>query len=226
MRHVPLPIIVAAPLLAVSAVAAGDAGSTANDNIVVDSEQLHDAVPATEIIGKDVLMRDGRDVGDVEDVIIAKDGSVKSLLVSRDDGAAGGAGDDVQLEWNNVSYNRQQQVVRLDDSASGLQAAQRGGARAPGEDGDLRVSELVGMDVNLSDKQLYGEVHDVLIDTDQGNAAAIVVDSGGFFTNETRALPVTLDAVDPGKEQLDLEYTEQQVESAEELDLESITDIT
>src|SRR5690606_29328908 len=93
-------------------------------------------------------------------------------------------------------------------------------------EGFVRAQRLVGMDVNLADKESYGEVQDVLIDTRTGEASAIVVDGGGLFTSQTRALPPQLGTVDTQRQQIDLQHTEQQLEDAEEFDLDAITDQT
>lgn len=126
----------------------------------------------------------------------------------------------VKADWASVSFDPDGEILQLRSSAAELQPAsyeQDGDAPFQGE---VRASALVGMEVNLTDEESFGEIEDVLIDLGSGTASALVVDSMQFFDKERYALPVNLDNVNPEEEELTLEVTQQELEAMGEFDME------
>lgn len=93
-----------------------------------------------------------------------------------------------------------------------------GGETADAVEGNIRASELLGMDVHFADEQSYGEVDDVLISQD-GKASAYIIDAGNFFQTEQYALPADA-SVDMQQEAVRYEMTSGELESMEEFDLD------
>lgn len=85
-------------------------------------------------------------------------------------------------------------------------------------DSNIRASELLGMDVHLSDEESYGEIEDVLISKD-GKASAYIIDAGNFFQTEQYALPADA-SVDQQEQTVRYELTSEELESIEEFDLD------
>lgn len=132
-------------------------------------------------------------------------------------------GDDfVKVDWSRISFDRESETVRLSGSTADMEAVAYD-QTAPSESQDeIRASNLVGMEVNLSDEESFGEVEDVLIDMQNGEASAIVVDSMEFFDKERYALPVDLSSINLEEEEITLQFTEQQIDDMEEFELDEL----
>lgn len=133
-------------------------------------------------------------------------------------------GDDfAKLQWSDVSYNAEDQVLSMAGEASSLlRTVQYDQSSAQALQGEVRASKLIGLEVNLSDEKSFGEVEDVLIDPRNGRAAALVVDSMEFFDKERYALPVDLQGLNDEEESLTLQMTKQQVEDMGEFEMEEV----
>ncbi|HEX7029328.1 MAG TPA: PRC-barrel domain-containing protein [Gammaproteobacteria bacterium] len=149
-----------------------------------------------------------------------------------------------KVQWQQVEYDPQEQTVNLSASGqqgtggSGSQSQQgssmsgsasgsmgMGGMQTAGQaqsqqqagGGDsFRASEIIGMEVHLSDAASFGEVEDVLIDRQQGKASALLVDAWEGFDKQTYALPVELNSVNREDDTLTYNYTESDVIALQE----------
>ncbi|HEX7048471.1 MAG TPA: PRC-barrel domain-containing protein [Gammaproteobacteria bacterium] len=126
----------------------------------------------------------------------------------------------VKVDWSSLSVDQQAEVAHLAGGGASMQTIQYDQTEALPNAGEVRASNLVGMEVNLSNEESFGEVEDVLIDTKSGKASAIVVDSMQFFDKERFALPVELDTVNAEEEELTVQYTKEQIEGMEEFQME------
>ncbi|HEX7029619.1 MAG TPA: PRC-barrel domain-containing protein [Gammaproteobacteria bacterium] len=125
----------------------------------------------------------------------------------------------VKADWASLSVDQQGEVVNLAGGDGSLQTVQYDQTEPLPSADEVRASELVGMEVNLSNEESFGEVEDVLIDARSGKASAIVVDSMEFFDKERFALPAQLDSMDPETEALTVQYTKEQIEQMEEFEM-------
>lgn len=126
------------------------------------------------------------------------------------------------LQWGNVSYNGEEQVLRVSsDAFSGLQAVQYDQSSARVPQSDIRASELIGLEIHLADEESFGEVEDVMIDAANGRASALIVDTMEFFDKERYALPIELAALNRENESLTLQLTQQQVEAMGEFEMDA-----
>lgn len=128
-----------------------------------------------------------------------------------------------KVDWSSLSVDQQAEAVRIaggDASLQTIEYDQTESLQASGEtSGEVRASKLVGMEVNLSDEESFGEVEDVLIDARTGKASAIVVDSMEFFDKERFALPVNLESMNAEQEELTVQFTKEQIDQMEEFEM-------
>lgn len=236
-------------ILAALAPLAATAAETLQSRI--DVQKLQEDLRVTDVIGANV-MRGDKDSGDVEDVVIGANGRVEAVLVEGLDGAEDG-GDDAQqqpvsmpqekagsgigtqteegftkIDWSKVTYDPQQDNVRLNVDAQGSAQApdysdMRASAEMPGSvqpaeasSDTFHASEIVGMEVHLSDAESFGEVEDVLIDRQQGEVSALLVDTWEGFDKQTYALPAELDGINREDNTLTYDYTESEVTALQE----------
>lgn len=237
MKHRLLVLAALAPLAATAS-----EGESLQSKI--DVQQLQENLRATDVIDADV-MRNGEDAGDVEDVIISTDGRVEAVLVDglddgnndaaqqpvsvprekTDDIAGAGMPTDEGLQnipWSQVSYDPQEDSVQLESGGQAQMSRTRGSmlssqqASPDGGGSTFRASDIIGMEVHLSDADSFGEVEDLLIDAQQGKTTALLVDAWEGFDKQTYALPVELDAVNREDNTLSYEYTESEVKALQE----------
>lgn len=150
-----------------------------------------------------------------------------------------------KVQWDQVSYDPAAETVTVSSStqgsgvssmesdASGLQS----GSASFGEQGatassmqassastsggeSFEASEIIGMEVHLSDAKSFGEVGDVLINEQEGKASALIVNAWEGFDRQTYALPVELDAVNREDNAIDYSYTESDVIALQEYERE------
>src|SRR5690606_29630326 len=109
-------------LLAITVPLAASAGESLQDRI--DVRELRQDIHATELLDADVMLG-GKDAGDVEDLLVAADGSIRAVLVEDLDDGNGlrqlpvdlpqdGAADDddvAEVTWDAVSYDRARESV-------------------------------------------------------------------------------------------------------------------
>lgn len=131
-------------------------------------------------------------------------------------------GDDfVKVELSDMSFDAEAGVVRLNVDSASLQPAEYSQDESSRVMDEVRASKLVGMEVNLTDEESFGEVEDVLINMQDGSASALIVDSMEFFDKERYALPVELQNLNEEEEELTLEITQQEIEALEEFDMDN-----
>ncbi|HEX6928955.1 MAG TPA: PRC-barrel domain-containing protein [Gammaproteobacteria bacterium] len=137
-------------------------------------------------------------------------------------------GDDfAKLDWSSVSFDPEEEILRVTGSESSLQPVEYDQTEDMQQlQGEIRASKLVGLEVNLADEDSFGEVEDVMIDPAQGKASAIVVDSMEFFDKERYALPVDLNGINAEEEELTLQYTQQQIKDMGQFDMDAVTEGT
>lgn len=224
-------------------VAAAETGTA-----TVSTAELQETVPLTQLSDADVLGIGGENYGDVHGVLLDSNGRVTSLLVKRegeqgstadagqtsgselatvdvDVADAAGTSGVVEVPWENISYDQQENKVRLSGETRQTTVV----AGEPGnitQRGVMLASDLLDMNVALSDAESYGEVQDILINPQEGQATAVVVDTGGFFASETYAVPFDAATINEQQREVVLPNAEQDFEEAEELDIDSITDST
>lgn len=173
----------------------------------------------TNYMARDDIQRlpaEAETVDPEEEVRVSQDNDQLVGATTREDGL-------VELEWRNPSFNADENVVRLDVGARAVALDQ--GRQTAGAQGEIRASDLIGMDVNLSDEESYGEVEDVLVSAD-GEATALVVDSWNFLTKDRYAIPVELDNVNVEENVIDYQLSSEEVEGFGEFEFDEYLETT
>lgn len=153
-----------------------------------------------------------------------REGNGMDMTVDPDRAETMEMGDDfATVQWSDVSYNAEEEVLRMNtEASSGLQTVQYDQSSAQTLQGEVRASKLVGLEVNLSDEESFGEVEDVMIDPESGKASALVVDTMEFFDKERYALPVELQGINVEEESLTLQMTQEEVKAMGEFEMEEV----
>lgn len=160
------------------------------------------AIDAQELIGRNIENAAGETVGEIENVVIDKDGEVRYVVVGVG-GFLGIGQKHVALAWGEISIADSGETVTAAVTKEQLQAlpdhkfpsdvkpgtvysydedveanpqVAEGGAPSEG----IPASKLIGADVTNSQGEDIGEVNEVVLDTG-GQAEGLVVDVGGFL---------------------------------------------
>ena len=196
-----LSVLIAA-LLPVTAFAGGD---DRMQGATWEAGETENAWQATEIIGSELQGSDGSDLGQVEDIVLTRDGKPKAVLFKSDsdstdrvfgefleqrrqqDPRVVAHNEMMKIDWMEPSF--EPNVMQVDVTEDTLQerVAFHEYEQPVTEGNVVQASELIGMDINLRDQEDYAEVRDVLIHPDE-DKAALVVHIGG--DDEYRAIPM------------------------------------
>lgn len=237
------PLIYAAMIPFVAAASPGDKNKQAK----VDQEKLRGAVPVTAVLGEEVRSENGQEVGEIQDIVVSKDGKIEHVLIEADDAAMRTAtvGDreseqraSTTRAWEDSQGESQQLITatgdaeliqakaedvkfNADDSAVTLRGKGQPASEQQAQSGQqLRASEIVGMEVNLSDEESFGDVEDVMVGGDGKEVVAIVVDNWDGLEKKRRAFPLENVQLDTEAGEIDFQLTSQDVEGMEEFSLD------
>jgi len=141
---------------------------------------------------------------------------------------AGGMDDDtMQVQPQDIRFNAKEGGVTV--SLEGDTGQMQGGAASAtgttsgtgtGDTGQLRASEIVGMEVHLSDEESFGSVEDVMIGGDGKEVVAIVVDNWNGVNKERRAFPFEGAQFNDEEEDITYNLSSQDVEQMSEFNLD------
>lgn len=128
----------------------------------------------------------------------------------------------VSIEPQAVQYDSQNKRVTV-----GMQDLQQAGKRVYEEaraQDEMKLSEVVGMDVSLQDKQSYGEVEDVMLSKDNSEVVALVVDNWEGLEKSRRALPMQDAQIDVESGEVSYKYNVSDVQQLPEFNLDNYKD--
>lgn len=128
-----------------------------------------------------------------------------------------------QISPESVSYDNQLKIARVDEQKA-MSAQRVSEDRASQGRDSLRVSEVIGMEVHLSDEDSFGSVEDVMLSRDNSEIVAIVVDNWDGFSKERRALPVNNAQLDAENDELTFQASLNDVKSLPEFNLDRYTE--
>ncbi|MBW3567665.1 MAG: PRC-barrel domain-containing protein [Proteobacteria bacterium] len=239
MRRTPLIFAAMIPFVAVAG--PGDKNKQAK----VDLEKLRGAVPVTAVLGEEVRSENGQEVGEIQDIVLSRDGKIEHVLIEADDAAMRTAttgerqtptqradasdraleGDQQRTAWMGDSDLIQAKAkdvqFNADDSAVTLKGQGQPASEQQDQSGQqLRASEIVGMEVNLSDEESFGDVEDVMIGGDGKEVVAIVVDNWDGLEKKRRAFPLENVEFDTEAGEINYQLTSQDVEGMDEFNLD------
>lgn len=277
MNKLPILAFALAPFVAMANPMEGEKNkeqvkSQGVSQVKVDKEKLQQATPVTAMMDEEVFSEDGREIGNVDDVIISRDGKVKNFIVDTDlqnmeigdsqaerqderrteretgsefeqaEAEFEEAGEDTErmaertaqggetslpgqgemsVDPKDVKYdpNEGRVIVSMDK----LKAADTR-VYESGERGDMRLSEVVGMEVNLQDEDSFGRVEDVMLSEDNTEVVALVVDNWDGLEKNRRALPIDKAEFNAEEEEITLSLSLADVEPLPEFNLDNYTD--
>lgn len=237
MKHIAMLLAAAVPL----------AAAAANSEIHIDASKLRAAVSATALIDADVKAPGDREAGEIEDIVISRDGKVQYVLLEiedetalgeaqpvRDDNAPGARvadrSDLEDMRKRGFEIDDEMRAVRpqdiqfnIDNDGPHLSAGAQ--LRAVAEDEEnidgMRLSEIIGMEVNLADDDSFGRVEDVMLSSDGAEVVALVVDNWDGLDKQRRALPFETAIVKYEEEEITFPYTEDQMQGVAEFSLDA-----
>lgn len=88
----------------------------------------------------------------------------------------------------------------------------------------LKMDEIIGAEVNLSDEDSFGRVEDVMLSQDNTEVVAIVVDNWDGLNKHRRALPLDSARLSEEEEEVNFTLTQAQVEQMPEFNLDQYDD--
>lgn len=219
----------------------------------VDKQKLQQATPVTALLDEEVFSQQDEEIGNVEDVVISQDGKVKNFIVDADlqnmNVSDSGQQDETESEWQQAEGTAERTADRAQtslpeqgemsvqprdvkyDSKEGrvtistekLQAAQTDTSESGASD-ELRLSDVVGMEVNLQDDDSFGRVEDVMLSQDNSEVVALVVDNWDGLEKHRRALPIEQAQFNSEEEDITMSLSVADVEPLPDFNLDNYTD--
>jgi len=157
---------------------------------------------AGQVVAEDRTQVGMRNTGAERDKLVTQTGedgadAAASLGQAGDSRVAAAAmTDDADLtsvSWDSPQFDEQNGVVTVQSSQMQTVSAEDSSS-ATSASGKHKASELMEMEVALSDEDSFGNVEDVLVSSD-GEVSALVVNAGGFMSEEQYALPADFENV-------------------------------
>jgi len=179
---------------------------------------LRNGISAEALIGTDVRGRNNESIGEVQDIIVRRNGKVRALVISA--GGVLGVGEtDLRVAWNQVQLDAKLEHVKVPIASQNVDRFRWGAESVHKARGELLASEVMDSSVALTDGMRYGEIDDLVIGRD-GNVKGVVVSSdlnnAGFGRY---ALPFRGRlAYNATSDQYRLPYTQAQVKTLRPLD--------
>jgi sporulation protein YlmC with PRC-barrel domain len=179
-------------------------------------QELKNGYSAEELRDAEVHGKDGKKIGEVEDVIIA-DGELERLVVTVNEGLFGTGGRRLAVDWEdvqvgqrdgyeieNITVNVAESEVERSELFKGTKDAIRGAKN------EWRASELIGDDVDFKDSMDDGYVSDIMFTRDgELRAIAATADLDGSVLNFYA--PYSSDGWEPGDDFFVVPHTEQEL---------------
>lgn len=193
-----------------------DPGMTDEDDQVFEEERVDvvdgEMVEDEEWAADERVAREDRRAGDLESERWDTRGDV-----------------DRRIDWMGEEFTPvKPDSIRYDDAEGELiveasklvEKAQQVGHEPRG----LRVSEIIGMEVNLSDEDSFGQVEDVMISEDGSEVVALVVDNWDGLEKNRRALPMDAARINYEDEEVTYMVSLERIEQLPEFNLDEFTE--
>jgi sporulation protein YlmC with PRC-barrel domain len=138
------------------------------------SHLYRDGWSADQMLGVEVRDVNGEQIGEVQDLVVGKDGRISKVVV-----AAGGflnIGErHIGVPWNDVTIGQNMEWIQVplrEDNVAGFSLFRD---EVDMTAGSWRVTALIGDTASLADEPRYGLITDVVFDQ-QGEARGVIVD--------------------------------------------------
>lgn len=198
-------------------------GASRSSSQASSAQELRNDMRASDLLGKTVRNKEGKDLGEVEDVLVnMNSGRVQYTVLSF--GGFMGMGDKLfAIPLDSFDRSQQRDHLVLNVSEERLKKAEgfdkdkwpnyredasffertrsAFGSQASREDNRegyrhmMRLSELVGEDVKDSQGRDIGEIEDIVVDMGRGRISYVALDFDAPGDSEDRLIPVPLSAL-------------------------------
>jgi sporulation protein YlmC with PRC-barrel domain len=179
-------------------------------------QELKNGYSAEELRDARLHGKDGKKIGEVEDVII-EDGKLERLVVTVNEGLFGTGGRRLAVDWEdvqvgerdgyeieNITVDVAERDVERSDLFTGTKDAIRGGKN------EWRATELIGDDVDFEDSMDDGYVSDIMFSQNgELRAVAATADLDGSVLNFYA--PYSSDGWEPGDDFFVVPHTQQEL---------------
>lgn len=177
-----------------------------------DYTPLLDDWKLSAVMEGDVISSDGKDVGDVHDIIFNEAGLLDSIVVEQHEKNLNW--NFYEVAWSDIDFDPASGEVMLEldkaevEALPDLELAEFSGPE------EIEASNLIGMPVNLDGVTPYGEVTNVTVTPGANELSALIVESDGLGAF-SYAVPADISDIDADSVGIVLPYT---VEEVEDLD--------
>ena len=174
----------------------------------VPASQLQGDWQGSAMLGSDVVSRNGDDVGEVDDVMVGKNGQLDSIVVQ----TSALVGIDAiyfSVPWNKLAYRPGQEGFRLQMTEQQVDSEPKSQSSDFKENKAMSTAVALHAAIMLPDNPDFGSVRDILFNprTHQLDAVLVEANDGG----QVYALKLTADEVGKRKDGLTLPWTSAQL---------------
>jgi sporulation protein YlmC with PRC-barrel domain len=154
-----------------------NAGAHALSDVEMN-EMLRNGYSAERLLGMDVAGTYGDSIGEVENIVLSRDGSARAIVVAT--GGVFGLGETTyRIPWKDVRLDMQQDRLFVPLASENLAQFRWGAEGDRARAGELLADSILDGTVALSDGRRTGEVGDLIIGRD-GDVKAVIVSSDYF----------------------------------------------
>lgn len=166
---------------------AASASAHSQYSMHLDRDALRNGVSAERILGMDVQGVRGESIGEVENIIVSRDGHVRAVVV--DAGGILGVGETAyRIPWREVRMDRSGEHLIVPLAESDIERFRWGAEDVRLSVREMFVDSIMDSDVALNDGMDVGEIEDLIIGRD-GRVKALVVESDIFDDVDRIAFP-------------------------------------
>ena len=162
-----------------------------------NQSELRGGISANRLVGMDVRGQNGNSIGEVQHVLVDKQGKVAGVVI--ESGGFMNIGDThFRIPWDQARFSRDMDhvVVAMTEKQAEQWSEKRARERVRTGAGEFRLSDLRDDGVTLRDGTRYGQIEDVILSRD-GHVKAVIVDRrfgpGGHFAYPFHAVTFDFD---------------------------------
>ena len=143
-----------------------------------EQTELKSGLSVERLIGMHVRDRSDRSIGEIDNMLVTRDGRVTAVIVSA--GGVLGLGETYfRVPWNQVRFHQRTNSVNVPIARDNIERFRWGAEQVAMAANELKVRDLMDGSVALRDGSRYGDLDDLIIGRD-GRLKALVVTSAAF----------------------------------------------
>lgn len=140
-----------------------------------DQAELRNGLSADRLLGMDVSGRNGDSLGEIENIVVSRDGRAEGIIVSA--GGVLGVGETFfRVPWNQVQFDRGMERVTVPIAEHNVDTFRWNAESVRTGGNELLVSNILDANAALRGGERYGEIDDVVFGRD-GRVKGLVVTS-------------------------------------------------